>query len=113
MGVLRALARAGRSVPNQIGVIGFGDNEAATCVTPALSTVCPPRAAIGHAAARALLERIAGGGAVEEVFAGELIARASTARATSGGAALDHTIDQQPTGRSEPAPPSSPREQSS
>lgn len=113
MGVLRALARAGRSVPNQIGVIGFGDNEAATCVTPALSTVCPPRAAIGHAAARALLERIAGGGAVEEVFAGELIARASTARATSGGAALDHTIDQQPSGRSEHVPPSSPREQSS
>jgi LacI family gluconate utilization system Gnt-I transcriptional repressor len=88
MGVLRALARAGRSVPDQIGVIGFGDNEAATCVTPALSTVHPPRAAIGHAAAKAVLERIAGGPAVEQVFAGELIARGSTARRQSSRSGL-------------------------
>jgi LacI family gluconate utilization system Gnt-I transcriptional repressor len=80
MGALRGLARAGRRVPDEIGVIGFGDNEAAGCLTPTLSTVRPPRTAIGRAAAEIVLQRIDGRAAVRRVFEAELVARDSTAR---------------------------------
>ncbi len=85
-GVLRGLIRRGRRVPEQVGVIGFGDNEAAACMQPPLSTMRPPRAEIGQAAAAAVLTRIEGGPAIRRVFTAELIARSSTAReAASAG----------------------------
>jgi LacI family gluconate utilization system Gnt-I transcriptional repressor len=80
MGVLRGLARAGRRVPDEIAVIGFGDNEASACLTPSLSTIRPPRAAIGRAAAEIILARIDGAPPVVRVFEAELVARASTRR---------------------------------
>ena len=80
MGVLRGLAKTGRQMPDEIAVIGFGDNEASACVTPALSTIRPPRAAIGRAAAEIILARIDGAAPVVRVFEAELVARASTSR---------------------------------
>ncbi len=79
-GVLRGLARQGRRVPADVGVVGFGDNEAAACLTPSLSTIRPPRAAIGHAAAEVLLARIDGAPPIRRTFDASLVARASTAR---------------------------------
>jgi LacI family gluconate utilization system Gnt-I transcriptional repressor len=80
MGVLRGLAKAGRKVPEEIAVIGFGDNEASACLTPTLSTVRPPRAAIGQAAAEIILARIDGEPPARRVFAAELVERASSAQ---------------------------------
>jgi LacI family gluconate utilization system Gnt-I transcriptional repressor len=83
-GVLRGLARRGRRVPAELGVIGFGDNEAAACMTPPLSTMRPPRAAIGRAAADVLLARIDGAPPVQRTFEASLVVRASTARNQTG-----------------------------
>ena len=80
MGVLRGLARLGRRVPDDIAVIGFGDNEASSCLTPGLSTIRPPRAAIGRAAAAIILARIDGEPPQSRVFEAELVERASTER---------------------------------
>ncbi len=80
MGALRGLARLGRAVPDEIGVIGFGDNEAAGCVTPSLTTLRPPRAELGRAAAAVILARIEGAAPKERLFEPELVVRASTAR---------------------------------
>jgi LacI family transcriptional regulator len=55
IGAMRALAEAGLTVPDDIAVAGFDDIPAATLVTPALSTVRQPGAAMGHAAATMLL----------------------------------------------------------
>lgn len=81
MGVMRRLKAAGRRVPEEVAVIGFGDNEAADSLTPTLSTIRPPRTAIGEAAAEIILARIGGEPPTSRVFAAELVARQSTARA--------------------------------
>lgn len=78
-GALRALHVLGRNVPDQIGVVGFGDNEASSCMTPALSSMRPSRADMGHAAARAILARIDGLSAASIEFDATLIPRRSTA----------------------------------
>ncbi len=60
-GALRALQRLGKRVPDDIGLIGFGDSEASACMRPALTTIRPDREAIGRLTAEALLARIADG----------------------------------------------------
>jgi LacI family gluconate utilization system Gnt-I transcriptional repressor len=78
MGVVRGLKRRGRRVPEDVRVIGFGDNVAATCLEPTLSTVRPPRVEIGRATAEAILARIGGGPQRRVTVAAELVARGST-----------------------------------
>ena len=84
MGVLRGLRVTGRAVPEELRVIGFGDNEASASLVPTLSTMRPPRAAIGREAAAILLARITGEPARTSVFEAELVARESTAGASFG-----------------------------
>ncbi|WJH37735.1 LacI family DNA-binding transcriptional regulator (plasmid) [Aliirhizobium terrae] len=79
-GVLRALARLGKSVPEDIGVIAFGDNEAAACITPSLSTVRPDRESIGRLTAQAIVSRINGGEPTRTDVDWQLVTRQSTAR---------------------------------
>jgi LacI family gluconate utilization system Gnt-I transcriptional repressor len=57
-GVLRGLRTLGKTVPDDVGVIGFGDNEASSCVTPALTTIRPDRQLIGELTAKAVIARI-------------------------------------------------------
>ncbi|MDM9625234.1 substrate-binding domain-containing protein [Rhizobium sp. S152] len=57
-GVLRALKDMDRRVPEDVAVIGFGDSEASSCMTPSLSTVRPDRQRIGEKTAEAILARI-------------------------------------------------------
>ncbi len=59
-GVLRALARLDMKVPDDVAVVGFGDNDAGTCITPALTTIRPPRVEIGRILGEVILARIAG-----------------------------------------------------
>nr|NLR85609.1 LacI family transcriptional regulator [Rhizobium sp. P28RR-XV] len=77
-GVLKALHERGRKVPDDIGVIGFGDSEAANYVTPSLSTIRPGRHRIGELTAELIVARINGEEPRTDVVDWELIARNST-----------------------------------
>jgi LacI family transcriptional regulator, gluconate utilization system Gnt-I transcriptional repressor len=78
LGVLNSLRISGRRVPEDIAVIGFGDNDAGPCATPALTTIRPPRAEIGRLVAQAILSRIEGGPSTRSCLEAELVIRDST-----------------------------------
>lgn len=59
MGALRALAEAGRRVPEDVAVIGMDDTDLAPMCNPPLSSVSLGAAERADAAVRLLLERIA------------------------------------------------------
>lgn len=60
VGALDVLQAAGRSVPGDIGVIGFDDSSWATRREPALSTVHQPADELGRAAAESVLRQVRG-----------------------------------------------------
>ncbi|MFD5713637.1 LacI family DNA-binding transcriptional regulator [Streptomyces pharetrae] len=61
-GVLHAAARLGITVPGDLSVVGYDDQEhMAAFLTPALTTVALPHREMGEAAARLLLDAIATG----------------------------------------------------
>ncbi|MEO7811181.1 MAG: substrate-binding domain-containing protein, partial [Usitatibacter sp.] len=78
-GVLTEAHARGIRVPDEIRVIGFGDNNVAADAYPALSTVRIDGTAIGRQAARFIIERTAGHLVPERVIdlGFKLIARAS------------------------------------
>ncbi|MET9659565.1 LacI family DNA-binding transcriptional regulator [Streptomyces sp. NPDC006510] len=78
-GVLRALRAAGRSVPDDIAVIGFDDIPMAQHTEPPLTTVRQPTRRMGEAAARLLLSRLGGTPAPDApvVLPTELVVRRS------------------------------------
>lgn len=78
-GVLRALRAAGRSVPDDIAVVGFDDIPMAEHTEPPLTTVRQPTRQMGETAARMLLSHL-GGTAVPDapvVLPTELVVRHS------------------------------------
>jgi DNA-binding LacI/PurR family transcriptional regulator len=83
LGAIRAVRRAGLSVPDDVSVIGYDDSAMMNCTDPPLTTVRQPIDAMGRAAVDmlvALIER-AVVPADELLFEPELVVRASTARA--------------------------------
>lgn len=78
-GVLRALADAGRRVPDDVAVVGHDDIDVARTFIPRLTTVQVPKYRLGSEAARALLERIEPGSesplARKVVYQPELVVR--------------------------------------
>jgi LacI family transcriptional regulator len=58
IGVLDAARRAGLRVPDDLAVVGFDDIEMADLVTPRLTTIINPAAAVGDAAGRTMLLRL-------------------------------------------------------
>jgi LacI family transcriptional regulator len=56
LGVFRALARAGRSVPRDCSIIGFDDVPLAALSTPGITTIRQPMEEMGSAATHRLLE---------------------------------------------------------
>jgi DNA-binding LacI/PurR family transcriptional regulator len=86
LGVLRALALAGRAVPRDVSVVGFDDVPESPYYPPALTTVRQNFATVGVRAVAALLGRIAGNDAPRrELLAPELIVRDSTGPASRHG----------------------------
>lgn len=79
LGLLRGVRALGRSVPGDLSVIGTDDVEMAAGSEPALTTLRRPTAAIGRAAASAVLDLIDGKRAGDVDLEPELIPRASTA----------------------------------
>jgi DNA-binding LacI/PurR family transcriptional regulator len=58
VGVLRALRRAGRRVPQDVAVVGFDDDPIAQCTQPALTTIRQPVEEQGFTMARHVLALI-------------------------------------------------------
>jgi DNA-binding LacI/PurR family transcriptional regulator len=80
IGVLRALHEAGRSVPDDVSVVGFDDVPEAAYLIPPLTTVRQDFTAIGHEAISMLTAVIAGEtDQAPSLIDPELVVRASTA----------------------------------
>ena len=67
LGVLTEAQARGVAVPSQLAVVGFGDNEFAADLDPALTTVRIDSAAIGRQAAHFIIERAEGRSVDERV----------------------------------------------
>lgn len=83
LGVLRALFEAGRRVPDEVSVVGFGGMPEGEFFSPPLTTVRQNFTEIGRRGAELLQAEIEAGrmGRVHETIPAELIVRASTAPA--------------------------------
>jgi LacI family transcriptional regulator len=82
VGVYEALAAAGLRCPDDVSVAGHNDMPLVDKLAPPLTTVAIPRREIGVAAARLLLERLAGdggAGAERRLLPTRLVVRGSTA----------------------------------
>jgi LacI family transcriptional regulator len=83
-GAIRALAKAGRRVPEQCSVIGFDDVMAAGLYTPSLTTIRQPMEAMGATAASIAMEGVKGVlekqrvSAIHRKMPPELVVREST-----------------------------------
>ena len=60
LGAMYAIQEAGLTIPNDIAVVGYDDRDFAAWIRPALTTVRMPSLEMGEAAARLLLQQIAG-----------------------------------------------------
>jgi DNA-binding LacI/PurR family transcriptional regulator len=87
MGALAALRAAGRSVPQEVAVVGFDDAPMAATADPALTSIRQPIEDMGREMARLLLHEIRNpGGAPRQVILGtELIVRGSSTDIPGGG----------------------------
>jgi LacI family transcriptional regulator, galactose operon repressor len=84
IGVIRAAAEAGLSIPGDLSVVGFDDIQIAQHMHPPLTTLAQDKPGLGVAAARALLRQVDGADTAEPVtLPVELVVRDSTA--TVGG----------------------------
>ena len=83
LGVIRALADAGRRVPEDVSVVGFDDIADAADYRPPLTTVRQDFDALGELAVAALIDGIEDGRRRVETVPTTLVVRASTARPAS------------------------------
>jgi DNA-binding LacI/PurR family transcriptional regulator len=83
LGAVRAVRRAGLTVPTDVSVVGYDDSPFMACTDPPLTTVRQPIEAIGRAAVEMLVGQIEGSSiAPEELyFEPEIVARGSTGAA--------------------------------
>ena len=83
-GVVRALIEAGRSVPDDVSVVGFDDAPDGEFRIPPLTTVRQDFDDLGQRSVAALLELINCGNAARSTVAPTLVVRASTAAPIGG-----------------------------
>lgn len=83
LGAIRAVRRSGRSVPEDVSVVGFDDSALMNSTDPALTTVRQPIEPMGRAAVALLTQLIAGQDVASDelLFEPELVVRRSTAPA--------------------------------
>ena len=86
-GAIRALAEAGRRVPEDVAVIGFDDKDASAYFRPALTTVRQPMRRMGEVAVEVLLQRLsdAHGACRRVLLEPELLVRESCGAAQGWG----------------------------
>lgn len=80
LGLLRALAEAGRRVPEDVAVVGFDDVADSADYRPPLTTVHQDFDGLGERAVAALIAAIDGGAAQIELVPTRLVVRESSAR---------------------------------
>lgn len=80
LGAVFEAQRRGWKIPHELKLCGFGDMDFAAATEPPLTTLRPPRRAIGMRIAELLRERFEGARAAQTVFdlGFELVVRAST-----------------------------------
>jgi DNA-binding LacI/PurR family transcriptional regulator len=80
LGAIRAVRRAGLTVPGDVSIVGYDDSAFMNCTDPPLTTVRQPVRDMALVAVRSLLDEIHGLGAphTELVFRSELVVREST-----------------------------------
>lgn len=78
IGAMRALAEAGRKVPDDVAVVGFDDIPAASLTSPPLTTVQQDLIAAGELLVETLAEQIENRVSTNRVLPPRLIVRAST-----------------------------------
>ncbi len=98
LGAIRAVRRAGLSVPGDVSVVGYDDSAFMNCTDPPLTTVRQPIESMGKAAVALLVNQMEGMAVYPEelLFEPELVVRGSTAPAPA------------PVTPTEPAPPAPP-----
>jgi DNA-binding LacI/PurR family transcriptional regulator len=79
IGVLHALAEAGRRVPEDISVVGFDDIPEAPYLIPALTTIRQDFAAVGHQAIAMVKAQLTGTECETSLLPSDLVIRDSTA----------------------------------
>jgi DNA-binding LacI/PurR family transcriptional regulator len=81
LGAVRAVRRAGLSVPGDVSIVGFDDSALMNAVDPPLTTVRQPIETMGRMLIELLVGQIAGSSTVtdEYLFEPELVVRGSTA----------------------------------
>ncbi|SHE72981.1 LacI family DNA-binding transcriptional regulator [Devosia limi] len=82
VGMLTEARRAGRQIPDELGILSFGDNDVSGDLSPNLSTISVDSELIGRRAGELILDRLNGNaaGAVSECLDIHLTCRQSTAR---------------------------------
>jgi DNA-binding LacI/PurR family transcriptional regulator len=85
LGAIRAVRRAGLSVPGDVSVVGFDDSAFMNCTDPPLTTVRQPIESMGKAAVALLVNQIENVAVYPEelLFEPELVVRGSTGRPAS------------------------------
>jgi DNA-binding LacI/PurR family transcriptional regulator len=80
LGAVRAVRRAGLSVPDDISIVGFDDSALMNSVDPPLTTVRQPIEPMGRMIIELLVSQITGAGTAtdEYLFEPELVVRGST-----------------------------------
>jgi len=80
LGAIRAVRRAGMSVPGDVSVVGFDDSGWLNCTDPPLTTVRQPIEAMGKAAVALLVNQMESVSVYPEelLFEPELVVRGST-----------------------------------
>jgi DNA-binding LacI/PurR family transcriptional regulator len=83
LGAVRAVRRAGLSVPDDVSVVGYDDSALMSCTDPPLTTVRQPIESMGRAAIDVLAGLIAGASlsSDELLFEPELVVRGTTGSA--------------------------------
>jgi DNA-binding LacI/PurR family transcriptional regulator len=86
LGAVRAIRRAGLSVPGDVSVVGFDDSAFMNCTDPPLTTVRQPIESMGKAAVALLVNQIENLSVYSEelLFEPELVVRGSTGRPGQG-----------------------------
>lgn len=81
IGAMRALAEAGRRVPQDVAVVGFDDIPAASLTTPPLTTVMQDIKGAGELLIDTLMAQIEGRELPERTLSARLVVRGSSAAA--------------------------------
>jgi len=80
LGAIRAVRRAGLSVPGNVSIVGFDDSALMSSIDPPLTTVRQPIDTMGRLVIELLVGQISGGTVShdEMLFEPELVVRSST-----------------------------------